>query len=309
MAGESFRKWLGGVRAGLYSKSRYAESLTRVIGAEIRGVERIHAQVRSVRSRLQRLDVGVRVSAIGIAISVLLGVPALVLTILSLPSSGPPITQALHPARLTATGIRCGLPGDPHATTVGAGWGPVRPMYTMQDPAVTPVLNSIEWMPDYGNEAAFVDSKPAFDNKNGSFCDMTNATYNGEVIVVRSFLDTSAASNLGGPTGSGTVTGAHLRYSVSGNGTSLVTVTGIATAQNITNAIFDTTEIRAPWPFVLRPLANTANGYWGGNNRDGTPVSDTVWTTGAQVGPAGVLDPSGICSTVVVTRMVVDRIA
>jgi hypothetical protein len=160
----------------------------------------------------------------------------------------------------------------------------------MKDPAPYATIDAIVDNPYYGDERTFLDSKTYADKKAGSFCSVTSVGTggDGELVLVRSFLEPSAATN----------------------GTSLVTLEATVTSANtIPPAIWAGTQISAPWPFEAVPVQGSAIAYSEGHNVRGVPVASTVWTTGAPIGPGGVLDPGAQSDTIVVGLVRVTRIA
>jgi hypothetical protein len=227
---------------------------------------------------------------------------------------GQPGTSGIGPSSVTGPSAKstCGLGQGVRSLAGQAGWGPSRPSFTMKDPAPYATIDAIVDNPYYGDERTFLDSKTYADKKAGSFCSVTSVGTggDGELVLVRSFLEPSAATNLGGANGVGTAKGVQLRFSISGNGTSLVTLEATVTSANtIPPAIWAGTQISAPWPFEAVPVQGSAIAYSEGHNVRGVPVASTVWTTGAPIGPGGVLDPGAQSDTIVVGLVRVTRIA
>lgn len=73
-------------------------------------------------------------------------------------------------------------------------WGPERPTYTMNRPAIHPAFNSITDNPVYGDERTFVDLKMADDDREGGWDDDIWASP-GDVVSVRIYVENSGADN------------------------------------------------------------------------------------------------------------------
>jgi hypothetical protein len=78
---------------------------------------------------------------------------------------------------------------------VATAWGPARRPFSMSSPAPFATIDGITNNPNYGDERAFFDMKPASNRRAGGFCDILDV-HDGELIFFRLFVENSAADGL-----------------------------------------------------------------------------------------------------------------
>jgi hypothetical protein len=228
----------------------------------------------------------------GLALGIVGGLIVWIVTVPFTPSATdvppPTVTQVHGPLTRPACGLGLGV----RSMAGQAGWGPSRQMFTEANPAPYPTIDSISDNGPYGDEVTFLDAKPLADDRSGGFCKVTQVHRDGELIVVRAYVENDAAGNLGGPNGVGTAKGIRLRLWESGRGSSLVTIWAEITGSNIQpKAIWDATQLSAPWQFHVDAADQPLTQY-SDTHPKGTGVAQSAWTEGALLGDHGTLDPA-----------------
>ena len=164
------------------------------------------------------------------------------------------------------------------AVGVQAGFGPDRPTYTMAVPADHITFNSITDNPVAGDERAFL--KGAIDGAAGFTDPVTGAT-DGQEITLQMYVHNNAASNLNLKALNTTV-----RVALPTTGSRTQTVTGYISADNATpGTVSDTLDLTGAnnGSFELEYIPGSAE-FTNNVFKNGTPLADSIVTTGALVG-------------------------
>lgn len=170
-----------------------------------------------------------------------------------------------------------------HHPLVVAGWGPLRPVYwckapTSCDGADHVVFNSYINAPNYGDERAFVDAKPASDVGPGGYHDALTVSP-GETVLVRIYVDNSAwAARV--PPGGGAARGTRARVEVPLNGSRVHYLYAYISAANAQpKIVWDGTTLVSKQNTKLRYVFGS--GHWWQSN---IPVPDSLMEDGTLIG-------------------------
>ncbi|HEY2717267.1 MAG TPA: hypothetical protein VGI73_13690 [Solirubrobacterales bacterium] len=168
-----------------------------------------------------------------------------------------------------------------------AGWGPMRSPYwckrpTACDGADHVVFNSYANAPNYGDERAFVDAKPASHLAPGDFRDVL-AVEPGETVLVRLYVDNAAwAARLGRRDGMarGTEARAEVPLAVDRRHE----IFGYVTARNARpRVVWDGVTLESDEETTVRYVFGSAR-WWTRHRRAGLPVSDALMEEGTPIG-------------------------
>jgi hypothetical protein len=166
-----------------------------------------------------------------------------------------------------------------------AGWGPARPVYWCKagrdcDGADHVVFNSYVNTPEYGDERAFVDAKPASDSQPGGFRDVVEVQA-GEQVIVRIYVDNDAWEGLV-PAGHGTAVNTRARVEIPLTAATRHSVFGLISADNARpRTVWDGTTLVSKEPTALRYVFGS--GEWLRDNRH-RPIPDTLMEDGTLIG-------------------------
>jgi len=168
-----------------------------------------------------------------------------------------------------------------------AGWGPPRPGYWCKRPkscdgADHVVFNSYVNAPNYGDERAFVDAKPAAVKQPGGFQNSLSVRA-GESVLVRFYVNNAAwAGRLGSRLG--IATGTEARAEVPLTADTRHDVFGYIRARNARpRVVWDGVTLQAEEPTVLRYEFDSAR-WWTKHLPAGVPLSDALMEEGTEIG-------------------------
>lgn len=157
-------------------------------------------------------------------------------------------------------------------------WGPDRPTYTIENPADHVTFNSITNNPNYGDERNFVTIKDASNTNAGGWTDDITVQNNKEYLV-RMYVHNNAADNLD--------LVAHnvvARFNLPDYSSDRIQIDGYLSSSNASpSSIWDQAVFTSSSDFSLDYIEGSASLT---NNvfTDGTALSDSVVSTGAQLG-------------------------
>lgn len=150
------------------------------------------------------------------------------------------------------------------AESVTGGWWPDRETFTLEQPAGYPTLNSITDNPNEGDERSFFDVKPMTDDESGGFCNTVHAT-DGDVLLLRAYVENSAADNLVDPeTRTGEGLAENVQWTVRAEEERATLVKVVAELRSSTTrpkVIGDSVEITSDRPFRLDMVHGSATAY------------------------------------------------
>lgn len=157
-----------------------------------------------------------------------------------------------------------------------AAFGPDRPTYTMAVPADHVTFNSITDNPVAGDERAFMKgAKPGA----SGFTDPVTGVVDGEEVTVEMYVHNNAASNLNLKATNTTV-----RVALPTGSKQTQTLTGYVSADNATpKTVSDTLDITGANNGFME-IAYVPGSASFKNNKGTFPLSDSIVTTGTQVG-------------------------
>lgn len=162
--------------------------------------------------------------------------------------------------------------------TAAFAWGPDRPTYTVEQPADHVTFNSITNNPNYGDERNFVTIKDNALTGQGNWKDEI-AVQNNKEYTVRMYVHNNAAENLN--------LVAHnvmARFSVPDYSAKSLQVNGFLSSSNASpSMIYDQAVFTSDNNFSLQVVPGSAK-YINNVFTSGTALSDSVTTTGAQLG-------------------------
>jgi hypothetical protein len=168
-----------------------------------------------------------------------------------------------------------------------AGWGPPRPAYWCKEPrfcdgADHVVFNSYANAPNYGEERAFVDAKPAAYRVADGFQDVLDVDP-GETVLIRLYVNNAAwADRLGDR--SGVAVGTEARAEIPFEADTQHNVMGFISATNaLPRVIWDGVTLRSNQPTTLHFVFDSAR-WWTRPFTHGLPISDALMEEGTPIG-------------------------
>jgi len=199
-----------------------------------------------------------------------------------------PLWSAIIAAAVVAAGgALLAKGGGDSADLPLAGFGPSRPVYWCKSPtscdgADHVVFNSYANAPNYGDERAFVDAKPATIETSGGFQDVLDVEP-GETIVVRLYVDNAAwGARLGRR--DGMAKGTEARAAIPLEPGTHHDLFAFITAQNARpKTVWDGVTLTSDQPTILRYEFDSAR--WTTNHLpEELPVSDALMEEGTPIG-------------------------
>ena len=195
-----------------------------------------------------------------------------------------------HPASSTIPPAVTGKPAQTCGVEPGlgdldnTGWGPSRPLFTMNHPADHPTLDSIT-DGEVGDERGFLVVKDNADKASGGWC-RTLHVHDGEVMLMRMYAENSAGDELGAPNGKGegVATDVRLRLQVDaisdgGKAASAQRISAFLSANNtVPEEIYNTIGLAADHPFTVDTIEGSGSLYSNAFPA-GASFSDDVWST------------------------------
>ena len=162
--------------------------------------------------------------------------------------------------------------------TAALAWGPERPTFTVAHPADHITFNSITDNPNYGDERNFVTIKDNTNTGAGNWEDEIKVTNNGE-YTVRMYVHNNAAANLDLVAENVTA-----KFNLPTESAKRVQIDGYLNSTNARQTqIFDQAVFSSDSNFSLQYEAGSAK-YTNNVFTSGTPLSDSVVSSGAQLG-------------------------
>ncbi len=157
-------------------------------------------------------------------------------------------------------------------------WGPDRPTYTIEHPADHVTFDSITNNPDYGDERNFVTIKDASVPGLSSWSDELQVQ-NGKEYLVRMYVHNNAASNLNLVAKDVTA-----RFNVPTYSANRIQIDGYLSSSNATpSSVWDQAVFTDTNDFKIEYVPGSAS-YTNNVFTAGTPIADTVTSTGSLLG-------------------------
>ena len=162
--------------------------------------------------------------------------------------------------------------------TAALAWGPDRPTFTVAQPANHVTFNSITDNPNYGDERNFVTIKDTTNTGAGNWKDEIKVANNG-TYTVRMYVHNNAAENLNLVAENVTA-----KFNLPTGAAKRVQIDGYLNSSNASpSQIYDQAVFSSDSNFSLHYQAGSAK-YTNNVFTSGTPLSDNVISSGAQLG-------------------------
>ena len=170
-------------------------------------------------------------------------------------------------------------------TFAAGAWWPERPTFTIKNPAPYVTFNSITDNPNYGDERAFFDAKPATNTSEGGFSDQ-NQVSDGQEMLLRIYVHNNAADNLNA-SGKGIAKDAKARIWLPAVTENTMRANAYISASNAKpEEVSDTTDFIGGNNFKMNYVPGSATMYTNAVP-SGYKLNDSIVTTGAPIGYEG----------------------
>jgi hypothetical protein len=169
----------------------------------------------------------------------------------------------------------------------GPGWGPNRPIYRCRAPrdcqgADHVTFDSYVNAPNYGDERAFLDAKPATTKRSGGFLDHLTVSP-GEDVLVRAYVNNAASAYRTSP-GANVAHGTKMRVAFSASPAKIQPVVARISADNaVPPVVWDGLSLASKKPVLVRYQFGSAR-WWTRRLGREIPISDDLISDGTAIG-------------------------
>lgn len=146
-----------------------------------------------------------------------------------------------------------------------------------------PVFNSFVNTPSYGDERSFVDARRSDQTAAGDFKnELSNVTGGSKEVVIRTYIHNNANQSTNA-SGVGIARDVKVRVALPTASSQTLRARGYITASNAAT-VEDTVDMVDTHEFTVEYIPGSATLYNNGPFANGTPLSDSIVTTGAAIG-------------------------